>query len=206
MGAVRRGPVGPRPSVDGRSAFADRRRLPRGGGRCRPRARGYRRPVHLSGPGGYGHERGRDHHGGGGPPPAPDMDQRGRRPPRSWRIRGSGDAGRGLRPLPSCAVFPDRLGVVVCLPWPGWPGRTPRIGPLGLARPPLGPFRGQLGCPELPTITSPPWRAPLGPISAPTWIAMNANQSLPRYGPPGEMLGLIALNGRANAARNPAAI
>jgi acetyl-CoA acetyltransferase len=35
---------------------------------------------------------------------------------------------------------------------------------------------------------------------------MNANQYLHRYGAPREMLGLIALNGRANAARNPAAI
>ena len=35
---------------------------------------------------------------------------------------------------------------------------------------------------------------------------MNAQQYLHRYGAPREMLGLIALNGRANAARNPAAI
>ena len=35
---------------------------------------------------------------------------------------------------------------------------------------------------------------------------MNANQYLHRYGASREMLGLIALNGRANAARNPAAI
>ena len=50
------------------------------------------------------------------------------------------------------------------------------------------------------------WRAPFGAISAANWIAMNANQYLHRYGAPREMLGLIALNGRANAARNPAAI
>lgn len=50
------------------------------------------------------------------------------------------------------------------------------------------------------------WRMPFGALSAANWIAMNANQYLHRYGVPREMLGLIALNGRANAARNPAAI
>ncbi|MGP0031644.1 MAG: thiolase C-terminal domain-containing protein [Acidimicrobiales bacterium] len=50
------------------------------------------------------------------------------------------------------------------------------------------------------------WRLPFGAMSAANWIAMNANQYLHRYHAPREMLGLIALNGRANAARNPAAI
>jgi acetyl-CoA acetyltransferase len=50
------------------------------------------------------------------------------------------------------------------------------------------------------------WRAPFGAMSAANWIAMNANQYLHRYGATREMLGLIALNGRANAARNPVAI
>jgi acetyl-CoA acetyltransferase/uncharacterized OB-fold protein len=50
------------------------------------------------------------------------------------------------------------------------------------------------------------WRAPFGAMSAANWIGMNANQYLTRYGAPREMLGYIALNGRANAARNPAAI
>ena len=51
------------------------------------------------------------------------------------------------------------------------------------------------------------WRAPFGALSAANWIAMNANQYLHRYGASRETtLGLIALNGRANAARNPAAI
>src|SRR5262245_14148005 len=50
------------------------------------------------------------------------------------------------------------------------------------------------------------WRAPFGAMSAAHWIAMNANQYLHRYGAPREMLGWIALNGRANAARNPIAI
>jgi acetyl-CoA acetyltransferase/uncharacterized OB-fold protein len=50
------------------------------------------------------------------------------------------------------------------------------------------------------------WRTPFGAMSAANWIGMNANQYLHRYGATREMLGLIALNGRANAARNPAAI
>jgi acetyl-CoA acetyltransferase len=50
------------------------------------------------------------------------------------------------------------------------------------------------------------WRAPFGALSAANWIAMNAHQYLHRYNAPREVLGLIALNGRANAARNPAAI
>jgi acetyl-CoA acetyltransferase len=50
------------------------------------------------------------------------------------------------------------------------------------------------------------WRAPFGAMSAAHWIGMNANHYLHRYGAPRGMLGWIALNGRANAARNPAAI
>ncbi len=50
------------------------------------------------------------------------------------------------------------------------------------------------------------WRAPFGAMSAANWIGMNANHYLQRYGATREMLGWIALNGRANAARNPAAI
>lgn len=50
------------------------------------------------------------------------------------------------------------------------------------------------------------WRAPFGAMSAANWIGMNANQYLHRYGASRELLGWIALNGRANAARNPAAI
>ena len=50
------------------------------------------------------------------------------------------------------------------------------------------------------------YRLPFGAASAANWIAMNANQYLHRYGASREMLGWIALNGRANAARNPAAI
>ena len=50
------------------------------------------------------------------------------------------------------------------------------------------------------------WRAPFGAMSAANWIGMNANQYFHRYGATREMLGWIAINGRANAARNPAAI
>jgi len=50
------------------------------------------------------------------------------------------------------------------------------------------------------------WRAPFGAMSAANWIGMNANQYLHRYNAPRELLGYIALNGRAGAARNPLAI
>jgi acetyl-CoA acetyltransferase len=50
------------------------------------------------------------------------------------------------------------------------------------------------------------WRAPFGAMSAANWIGMQASHYLHRYGATREMLGWIALNGRANAARNPAAI
>lgn len=50
------------------------------------------------------------------------------------------------------------------------------------------------------------WSLPFGAMSAANWIGVNANQYLHRYGATRELLGLIALNGRANAARNPAAI
>jgi acetyl-CoA acetyltransferase len=50
------------------------------------------------------------------------------------------------------------------------------------------------------------WRAPFGAMSAANWIGMNANQYFHRYGADREMLGWIAINGRAGAARNPAAI
>jgi len=50
------------------------------------------------------------------------------------------------------------------------------------------------------------WRFPFGAMSAAHWIGMNANQYFHRYGATRELLGYIALNARANAARNPAAI
>ncbi len=50
------------------------------------------------------------------------------------------------------------------------------------------------------------WRAPFGAMSAANWIAMNANQYMHRYGAPRDMLGLIAVNARTNAGKNPAAI
>src|SRR4029450_12861899 len=57
------------------------------------------------------------------------------------------------------------------------------------------------------TTGSPPeWRLPFGAMSAANWIGMNANQYLHRYGATRELLGWIARNDRANAARNPVAI
>lgn len=50
------------------------------------------------------------------------------------------------------------------------------------------------------------WRAPFGATSAANWLAMNASQYMHRYGADRELLSWIALNGRANAARNPHAI
>jgi acetyl-CoA acetyltransferase len=50
------------------------------------------------------------------------------------------------------------------------------------------------------------WRAPYGAMSAANWIGMNANHYFHRYGASREMLGWIAINGRTNAGRNPAAI
>jgi acetyl-CoA acetyltransferase/uncharacterized OB-fold protein len=50
------------------------------------------------------------------------------------------------------------------------------------------------------------WRLPFGAMSASSWIGMNANQYLHRYGASRELLGHVAVNGRTNAGRNPAAI
>ncbi len=50
------------------------------------------------------------------------------------------------------------------------------------------------------------WRAPFGAMSPATWIGMNASQYLHRYGATRELLGAIAVNDRAGAARNPHAI
>lgn len=50
------------------------------------------------------------------------------------------------------------------------------------------------------------WRIPFGSISAASTIGMAANQYFHRYGATREMLGWIALNARAGAQRNPAAI
>jgi acetyl-CoA acetyltransferase len=50
------------------------------------------------------------------------------------------------------------------------------------------------------------WRLPFAAMSAANWIGINASQYLHRFGGSREMLGWIALNARANAARNPLAI
>lgn len=50
------------------------------------------------------------------------------------------------------------------------------------------------------------WRLPYGAFSAANWIAMMANRHMQTYGTTREQLGAIALNARANAARNPSAV
>lgn len=50
------------------------------------------------------------------------------------------------------------------------------------------------------------WRIPFGASSAGNWIAMQANQYFAKYGGTRETLGWIAVNNRANAARNPTAV
>jgi acetyl-CoA acetyltransferase/uncharacterized OB-fold protein len=49
-------------------------------------------------------------------------------------------------------------------------------------------------------------RLPYGAFSAANWIAMMANRHMDVYGTTREQLGAIALNARANAARNPTAV
>jgi acetyl-CoA acetyltransferase/uncharacterized OB-fold protein len=50
------------------------------------------------------------------------------------------------------------------------------------------------------------WRIPFGALSAANWIGCNASQYFHRFGGDREALAWIALNARANAGRNPAAI
>lgn len=50
------------------------------------------------------------------------------------------------------------------------------------------------------------WQLPFGAFSAANWIAMQATHHMERYGTTREQLGAIALNARANAARNPDAV
>lgn len=50
------------------------------------------------------------------------------------------------------------------------------------------------------------FRVPYGALSATNWIGMQASHYLWRYGADREVLGHIAVNSRANAARNPEAV
>lgn len=50
------------------------------------------------------------------------------------------------------------------------------------------------------------WRGTYGAFSAANWIGMNATRHMEVYGTTREQLGAIALNARANAARNPDAV
>ncbi|MGW5147457.1 thiolase C-terminal domain-containing protein [Rhodococcus koreensis] len=49
-------------------------------------------------------------------------------------------------------------------------------------------------------------RSPFGAMSAANWIACQASHYLHRYGADRDVLGAIAVNARANAARNPEAV
>jgi acetyl-CoA acetyltransferase len=50
------------------------------------------------------------------------------------------------------------------------------------------------------------WSIPFGAFSAANWLAINARRHFHEFGTTREQLAQIALNARANAARNPAAI
>lgn len=50
------------------------------------------------------------------------------------------------------------------------------------------------------------YRMPYGAMSAANWIGVNATRYLHRYGATRELLGMVAINGRTNAGRNPAAV
>ncbi|MDG2026068.1 MAG: thiolase family protein [Acidimicrobiales bacterium] len=50
------------------------------------------------------------------------------------------------------------------------------------------------------------WHSPFGAMSPANWIAMQATNHMATYGTTKEQLGALALNARANAARNPDAI
>jgi acetyl-CoA acetyltransferase len=50
------------------------------------------------------------------------------------------------------------------------------------------------------------WTLPYGAASAANWIGMMAQRHMHEFGTTREQLGQVALNGRANAARNPKAI
>ena len=182
LSGVGRSAIGP--PADGRPAVAHGRRLPRGRRRRRAHARRHRRPVDLPGPGRDGHERGRRHRGRGGAAAPPDVDQRRRRAARA----------RAARSSPRCSRWPSGLcRHVLCF-------RTVWESTYAALRP--APAAAAAGS----SAPMQEWRLPFGAMSAANWIGMNANQYLHRYGATREMLGWIALNGRANAGRNPAAI
>ena len=114
--------------------------------------------------------------------------------PGSGRFGHCGRHGRGLGPLPPCPVLPDRVGV-------------------HLRRPDRSSSAGRRGRRS--------WRRETGATGFRPVQRMarsfrrhvrrqldrrEATQYMHRYGAPREMLGLIPLNGRRNAALNPNAI
>jgi acetyl-CoA acetyltransferase/uncharacterized OB-fold protein len=77
-----------------------------------------------------------------------------------------------------------------------WEATAAELMKTGKLRPPSGGrVHGDFG-----------FRIPFGASSAANWIGMYASQYFHRFGADREMLGWIAINARANAARNPAAI
>ena len=133
---------------------------------------------------GRGYERGRGHRGGGGAPHPADLAQRWHGPARAGRRRDRRRHGGGDGAVPPRPLLPHGLGVDLCR------SRARRV---------RGGGRRVSGAMQ-------EWRAPYGALSAANWIGINANQYLHRYGATREMLGLVAITARANAARNPVAI
>ena len=109
----------------------------------------------------------------------------GRRDPGPDRSADRGDARRVVGPLPARPVFSHGVGGDLLA------AAARREDPAGRRWPGVGMMEG---------------RAPFGAMSAANWIAMAASQHFGRYGTTREQLGAIALNARANAARNPVAI
>jgi acetyl-CoA acetyltransferase len=65
---------------------------------------------------------------------------------------------------------------------------------------------GQIRQPDARATGMMEFRAPFGAMSAAQWIGMHASNYFHRYGAGRELLGAIAVNARANAARNPEAV
>src|SRR4030095_7923566 len=113
------------------------------------------------------------------------------------RLKPTWHNGGGDLPGPGGSIIAGMLAVasglcrhVLCV-------RTVWQAPSSTLR--LGTAGGRVESPGM-------WRQPFGAMSAANWIGVNANQYLHRYGAGREVLGWIALNDRANAGRNPAAI
>jgi acetyl-CoA acetyltransferase/uncharacterized OB-fold protein len=119
------------------------------------------------------------------------------------RIRPTWHNGGGDLPGPGGSVIAAMLAVasglcrhVLCFRTV-WESTHAKLGLGGMG---MGMGGGRASGPMME------WRMPYGAFSAANWLAVNASQYTHRYGATRELFGRIALNGRANAARNPAAI